>query len=124
MKERIENLVFSPENYIVNPWFSRAVADPKMKESLRIITDGPQCLPNILFPSLSAEQVVCGKSKMSRSALESLSDAHVGTNASDLRLPQTVLLVNRKLHPSEFPSVKIASRLTDDIIENVYRNLG
>lgn len=124
MKERIENLVFSPENYIINPWFSRAVVDPKLKESVRIISDGPRCLANMLFPGLSPEQIICGKSKMSRSALESLSDAHVGTNVSDLRLPQTVMLVNRKLHPSDFPSVKIVSRLTDDIIENVYRILG
>ena len=123
MKERIDRLVFTKDNYIVNPWFAKAVADPALRPTLRLITDGPRCLAEMLFPHLAEDQIITGKSKLPVSSLATMSQAHVGTNASDLRIPQTVALINRKLDANDFPSIQVAPRLTPDLIDSIYKKL-
>jgi len=119
MKERINNLLFTRENYIINPWFADAIRNPTKRDCLLLITDGPTCLAKMLIPELSSDQIISRKSELPTAELAKLSDAHIGTNQSDLRLPQTVLLVNRKLQQGEFPDIKVVGRLTPDLVDDV-----
>ena len=123
IKARICDLVFTADNYIVNTSFMAAVNDPNNLHRIRIITDGPRCLPAMLFPSLPPDSVKTGKSNLSGSQLKSLSEVHVGTNLSDLSLPQTTMLVNRKLNPSDVPSqIRVVNRLTPELFNDIFRS--
>ncbi len=122
LKDRINDLVYNPENYIINPWFNEAIKYSQNFDRIKIVTDGPRCLVEMLFPQLPQENIVVGKSHLPPSTLLKLSDIHIGTNKSDLALPQTAILVNRKLKPSDFPNIDIVSRLSADIIEKIFHS--
>ena len=120
IKERIQELVFNRENYIVHPTFAEIISNPAKLQRVRIITDGPRCIVNNRFPEIPDSQIITGKSSLSEDALASLSDFHIGTNISDLRLPQTKLIVGRKLTLPPGRELRIVPRLTPADISQLF----
>lgn len=120
LKERIQDLVFNKENYIVNPIFTEIIQDPNKRSRLRVITDGPRCLVNNLFPDIPDSQIFVGKSTLSEDTLRDLSDFHIGTNSADLRLPQTKLIIARRLAIPPGRELRVVPRLTPAEINHIF----
>lgn len=119
MKERISALVYSKDSYLINPHFNELLS--LTPDHVYILTDGPECLVRKVFPQISPSNVVTGKSILPLSQLGQLSDTHVGTNSSDLRVPQTKFLISRNKDLLVPPSVRVISRLTVEAMAEVMR---
>jgi hypothetical protein len=121
IKSRITELVSNRENYIVIPAFSDFIKkNPENLTRVRIITNAPRCLPEMIFPQLNPNQIVSNKDKLGTSGLEKLSDVHVGTNESDLRVPQLQLLVSHKLRNAPYPGIRVVPRLDVNAIQALF----
>ena len=116
LEDRLKKLINSPENYIVNPAFAKLVSAGDRIRNIRILTDGPACLPRLVLPSIPADQVITNKSRLTEIELSKVSDVHVGTNASDARISQTRFIVSRTFMAERNAQYTVVPRLTDDIM--------
>ena len=116
LKDRLRKLINSPENYIVNPAFAKFVNAGARIRDIRILTDGPACLPRLVLPSIPLDQVITNKSGLTELELSKVSDVHVGTNASDARISQTRFIVSRTFIAERNAQYTVVPRLTDDIM--------
>lgn len=116
MKNRIDDLVYKPDNYIINKEFLDLLNSARVKD-IRILTDGPRCLVRSVFPVLPEDFIITGKSGLSSECLRNISDLHVGTSPGDLRVPQTRFIISsRYFNPS---GVQVHRRLTKEVMSDI-----
>ena len=116
MKNRIFSLLLDKDSYLVSPAFSKLLESSP--SSVRILTDGPDCMVKLVFPSLQPDQIITNKSKLTQSELSRISDSHVGSSLRDLRVPQTKYLVNRSMKEAA-DGVRIFPRLTGEALKTI-----
>ena len=117
MKSRLKDLIYKPDNYIVNSEFKKVI-DSDQLARVRILTDGPECIVKSVFPTIPPAHIITGKSRLSISELDKISQVHVGTNESDIRIPQTRFLISSK--PLKTSSIQTHyRRLTPEVISAI-----
>ena len=118
MTNRLNELIYSPDNYIVNTEFRKLLTNETIAQ-VRILSDGPKCLIKAIFPTFPLDQIKTGKSDMNQNELKNFSDVHVGTNASDLLVPQTRFIISSKLEVPVHSGIRIYPRLTKDVMTGI-----
>lgn len=116
MKGRMFKSLRDRDSYLVSPAFSKLIADTPHR--VRILTDGPACLVNLVFPNLNPDQVITNKSLIEPSELSGISDVHVGSSLRDLSVPQTRFIINRSIK-DKFENVHVFPRLNDDVMHKI-----
>ena len=116
LKSRISDLIFKPENYIINQEFSKLLKSDRAKD-IRILTNGPRCLVRAVFPQILDGIVFTEKSHLDLAQVRSVSDLHVGTNEGDLRIPQTRYIISRKTIKAD--GAKIFPRLDQGVMQQI-----
>jgi hypothetical protein len=119
MQERTEAFVFDKANYIINPTFSSLLLNDAI--DVRIITAGPRCLTDLVFPEIPQSHITTEKKSHPLSYLSTLSDVHVGSSIFDLQLSQTRAISARKPESlGQIPShIPVYPALTDDVPQNI-----
>jgi hypothetical protein len=124
IRSRLHELLFQPSCYIKNSLFDELIASD-FKSDIAILSDGPACLPTMVFPKLDPLQVYTNKSSLSVSELRGISKIHVGTSLKDIRVPQTKYIFSRKILQSEVPShVKVIPSPTQDLMQSILHEAG
>ena len=117
--DRIMELVQKRDNYFINQAFVDALS-AYPRGTFAILTDGPACLVNMVFPDLPPESLHVKKGATDRYVLSQLSHIHVGTNESDFEhVPQTRFLISRKNFDNLPPGVRLFPRLSPEVMKTI-----
>lgn len=124
LRSRLHDMLFEPSSYIKTPLFDELIASD-FRSDIAIISDGPACLPTMVFPKLSPLQVYTKKSSLCVSQLREISKVHVGTSLKDIHVPQTKYIFSRKILQSKVPAhVKVFPSLTRDLMQSILHEAG
>ena len=119
IRERIMKMITKKDNYFINQTFVDALS-AYPRGTFAILTDGPPCLVNMVFPDLPPESLHVKKAATDRDVLSKLSQIHVGSNESDLEyVPQTRFLISRKNFDNLPPNVRLYPRLTPEVLKTI-----
>jgi len=119
IRDRILEMVRNKGNYFV----SQAFVDYQAKYppyTFGILTDGPSCLVNLVFPEIPSESLHLSKSNSSVESISKFSLVHVGTNESDVKyVPQTRFLISRKKFENLPANIRVFPRLTPEVMKTI-----
>ena len=117
IRSRIMQLLLARESYFINSTFQKLLENPGNLD-VRILTNGPNCLIEKIFPRLPNDKVFGNLYKAPAEKVESFSDIHVGTTINPL-IPQTKFLISRKKFSNIPQGVKVYPRLDDDVFNEI-----
>jgi len=115
-------MLLAKESYFINPAFARLLENPGKIEA-RILTNGPKCLVEKVFPQLQEDRILDRLDEKSAHDISQFSDIHVGT---DLRhnIPQTRFLITRKKNSILSPNITVFPKLTDAVMSDILSSIS